>query len=96
MSGMQNQIVPTPTQSNDHSKPRNRSWAQAYLAFLFSPRESLVLKVAPLALVLGAPEIIASNFLPVVGEVSDVTELVLWVIVILRTISAVNRYLRRD
>ena len=66
------------------------------MAFLLNRRESLILKVAPLALILGAPEVIASNFLPVVGEISDVTELVLWVVVILRTISAVNRYLKRD
>jgi len=66
------------------------------MAFLLSRSESLILKVAPVALILGTPEVIASNFLPVVGEISDVTELVLWVVVILRTISAVNRYVKRD
>jgi len=96
MVGMQNQITPSPEGPRDDTQSRNRNWAQAYMAFLLSRSESLILKVAPVALILGTPEVIASNFLPVVGEISDVTELVLWVVVILRTISAVNRYVKRD
>lgn len=96
MPVMQNQIVPTPTQPENRAQTSQRSWLQAYMVFLLSRKESLILKVAPLVLILGAPEVIASNFLPVVGEVSDVTEVVLWVIVLLRTISAVSRYLKRE
>lgn len=86
---MPNEIVPTPSTSNS---PARRSWGKAYLKFLMSPEESLVLKIAPLALVIGAPEVIVSNFLPVVGELTDLGELVLWGMVIARTARAVRRH----
>jgi hypothetical protein len=88
---MQSQIVPSPTQTT----PVTRSWPQAYLAFLLNPKERMVLKVAPLALMLGLPEVIASSFLPVVGELTDVGEIVLWAIVIYRTVLAVSRHKTR-
>ena len=74
--------------------PSARSWPVAYVAFLMSPRESLVLKIAPLALIFGFPEVIASNFIPFIGEISDLGELVLAAIVIIRTISVVRKYHR--
>lgn len=88
MSIMQNQIIPTTSTTS----PARRSWAQAYFKFLLSPKENLVLKVAPIFLLLGAPEVIVSNFLPVVGEVTDLGALVLWAIVITRTVRAVRRH----
>ena len=93
MSGMQSKLITTNV--TDDRPSVSRSWPQAYLAFLLSPKENLILKVAPLALLLGAPELIASNFLPIVGEISDLTALVLWAIVFLRTVSAVSRYTKR-
>jgi hypothetical protein len=86
---MQSEMIPTTSNNNS---PTRRGWARAYLKFLVSPQESFVLKVAPLALVLGTPEVIVSNFLPVVGELTDVGELILWGMVIFRTARAVRRY----
>ena len=90
---MNNEIITT-TQSQ--TQRAQRTWAQAYVAFLLSPKESLMLKIAPVALLLGAPEVIASNFLPIIGEMSDLGELLLWIIVIGRTVSAVQRHIQRD
>lgn len=69
-----------------------RSWPQAYMAFLLSRRESLVLKFAPLAILIGSPELVISSFIPVVGEVSDLTAALLTIIVVVKTISAVRKY----
>jgi len=49
-----------------------RSWPQVYKSFLLSSDEHLFLKIAPLAILLGSPEIIASNLIPIVGEFVDV------------------------
>ncbi len=73
-----------------------RTWPRAYFAFLLSPKESLVLKFAPIAIVLGAPELVIDSFLPVIGEVSDLTALILTIIVAVKTIVAVGRYRHAD
>jgi len=87
---MQSQIT-TPTQ-----QPVTRTWLQAYLAFLFSPKENLILKLAPLAILFGAPELVVDSFLPVIGEVSDLTALILTIIVVGKTLAAVHRYRQPD
>lgn len=69
-----------------------RSWLSAYGRFLLSPKESLILKVAPLAFLFGAPELVASEFIPIVGELSDLAVLVLVAVVGFRTFRAVSRY----
>ncbi|MDL2341950.1 MAG: hypothetical protein QFB87_02650 [Patescibacteria group bacterium] len=76
------------------SKPLSakRTWMQAYQAFLFSRDESLLLKIAPLALLAGSPEIIASNLIPVVGEVADIGGVTLATVVAIRTVHAVRKY----
>lgn len=70
----------------------HRSWPSAYRAFLYNRHESFVLKIAPLALLVGSPEIIASNIVPVLGEVVDIGGLTLTVVVVVRTYRAVRRY----
>lgn len=72
-----------------------RTWGEAYRQFLMSRDESLILKVAPLLLLFGAPEILMSNLVPVVGEVADVGTFGLFVIVALRTVAAVRKYKAR-
>ncbi len=69
-----------------------KSWLSAYKAFLLSQDESLILKIAPLALLAGSPELIASNLIPVVGEVLDVGGIALTSVVALRTLAAVQKY----
>lgn len=69
-----------------------RTWPAAYKAFLLNRDESLALKLAPLALLAGSPELIASNLIPVVGEVLDLGGLTLVSVVALRTFSAVRKY----
>ena len=68
------------------------SWPSAYRAFLLDDKESLVLKLAPIALLLGTPEVIASNLIPVVGELVDVGGLTLTALVLFRTYLAVRRH----
>jgi hypothetical protein len=75
--------------SRDNEKS---SWMKAYKAFLFSRDESLILKIAPIALLIGSPEIIASNLLPVIGEVADVGGLGLAFLVAVKTFTAVQKY----
>ena len=70
----------------------NRSWPSAYKMFLLSRRESLLLKLAPIAILVGSPEIVASNIVPVIGEIADVSGLMLATVVAVRTYSAVKRY----
>ena len=79
----------TPLQATAADK---RSWLAAYGAFLLSRDESLILKVAPLALVAGSPELIASNLVPVVGELLDVGGIALASVVVLRTLAAIQKY----
>lgn len=76
------------TQSNVDT----RTWPQAYKAFLMDRHESFFLKIAPIALLVGSPEIIASNILPVIGEVADIGGLTLAAVVAVRTYHAVKRY----
>ena len=82
-------ITPKPQRAPNIEK---RSWLQAYGRFLMSPQESFILKIAPLAFLIGAPELIASEFIPIVGEINDLAALVIALLVAARTIRAVNRY----
>ena len=66
-----------------------RSWLAAYVSFL-RQKGDFMLKVAPLALILGSPEVVASNLIPVVGEVADIGGLVLAATVAYRTLQAVR------
>ena len=68
------------------------SWPQAYKAFLLNRHESFILKLAPIALLVGSPEVIASNIIPVVGEIVDVGGLTLAMVVAVRTYNAVKKY----
>ena len=68
------------------------SWPQAYKAFLLNRHESIILKLAPIALLVGSPEVIASNIIPVVGELVDVGGLTLAMVVAVRTYNAVKKY----
>ena len=81
----------TPYSRGPASLPK-RPWLQAYARFLLSPEESLLLKLAPLAFLIGAPELVASEFLPVIGEISDLGVIVIAAIVAIRTVRAVHRY----
>ena len=78
----------------NHTKEQSiqRSWAKAYKSFLLSRDESFVLKIAPIVLIFGAPEIIVSNILPVIGEAADIGGLTLTAIVASKTFSAVKKY----
>ena len=69
-----------------------KTWLAAYKSFLVSKDESLLLKVAPLVILAGSPEIIASNLIPFVGEVLDLGGFALSGIVALRTLAAVQKY----
>ena len=68
------------------------SWTRAYLRFLISRNESLMLKVAPLALAGLLPVDILSNIVPVVGELDDVGFLVVLIVVAVRTGNRVRKY----
>ncbi len=70
----------------------NRSWPRAYKAFLCDRHQSLLLKIAPIAILVGSPEIVASNVLPVIGEIADIGGLTLASVVAIRTYNAVKRY----
>jgi hypothetical protein len=69
-----------------------KSWPRAYAAFLLNRNENLVLKLAPIVLMAGSPELLASNIIPVVGEVIDIGGASMTVLVVLRTLSAVKKY----
>jgi hypothetical protein len=68
------------------------SWLTAYKAFLLDKDESFILKVAPLAILLGMPEILASNLIPGVGEIIDLSGLGVTSVVLFRTYLAVRRH----
>lgn len=70
----------------------SRSWGGAYLSFLRSRDENLILKIAPLLLVIGSPELILSNLLPFVGEALDIGTFGLTVLVAVLTLRAVRKY----
>lgn len=69
-----------------------RSWVSAYLRFLRSRDENLILKIAPLLLIVGSPEVLVSNLLPFVGEALDIGTFGLSMVVLYRTARAVNKY----
>ena len=81
---MNNSLHPQPT--------TQRSWPAAYKAFILDRHASFLLKIAPIAILIGSPEIIVSNIVPVVGEIADVGGLTLTAIVAFRTLAAVRKY----
>lgn len=76
-----------------HAIPQKGNWFAAYKAFLFDKDESLVLKVAPLVLLFGSPEILVSNLLPFVGQAVDIGAFTIAAIVMFRTYIAVKKHL---
>jgi uncharacterized membrane protein YkvA (DUF1232 family) len=68
------------------------SWAKAYVRFLLSTNENLLLKVAPLALLGLLPLDILSNLVPVVGEMDDFGFIIALAVVAARTLTRVRRY----
>lgn len=68
------------------------SWSKAYFRFLRSKDESVVLKIAPLALAGILPLDILSNIIPVVGELDDLGYIILLVAVVFKTLKQVNKY----
>ena len=84
-----NQTIATQTGQSTNIK---RSWPAAYKAFLMDKDESLVLKIAPIALLLGSPEIVMSNLIPVVGELLDIGTFTLAGLVALRTYTSVKKH----
>ena len=68
------------------------SWVSGYKAFLLDKNESLFLKVAPLVLLFGSPEVIVANLIPVVGEALDLGTFSITVLVAFRTYRAVQRH----
>jgi hypothetical protein len=93
MITLMNSQITSITPRERHTPGANqRSWLAAYGRFLLSPQESLILKIAPLAFVIGAPELIASEFLPVIGEISDIGAIIIAALVVVHTARAVKRY----
>lgn len=76
----------------NNSQTAQKSWMMAYRSFLMSRDENMMLKIAPFALLLGSPEIIISNLIPVVGEVVDVGSITLSLVVAYKTYNAVKKY----
>lgn len=74
------------------SRSAASTWGKAYKAFLLSHNENLVLKIAPLLILIGTPEILASNLIPIVGELADVGDFSLLLLVVVRTFQAVQKY----
>jgi uncharacterized membrane protein YkvA (DUF1232 family) len=68
------------------------NWFQAYLRFLRSPQESILLKIAPLIIIGVIPVDLLSNILPVVGLVDDVGLSGIGIFTIVRTLWHVNKY----
>jgi uncharacterized membrane protein YkvA (DUF1232 family) len=68
------------------------SWIRAYLRFLGSRDESVMLKAAPLALMGVLPIDIVSNLIPFVGEVDDLGIIVIFAVVVSRTVWRVRKY----
>ena len=71
---------------------QSTSWSKAYLRFLRSKNENVILKIAPLALIGIVPIEILSNLVPIVGELNDVGYVVMLTIVVFRTINQVRKY----
>ena len=68
------------------------SWIKAYLRFLHSRDESVVLKAAPLALVGVLPIEILSNLIPFVGEADDAGYMIVLAVITARTLWRVRKY----
>lgn len=71
---------------------QTKGWLQAYKLFLMDRDESFVLKVAPLIILFGSPEVILSNLLPIIGEVVDIGALSITGLVIFKTYLAVRKH----
>lgn len=69
-----------------------KSYFAAYRSFLFDKDELLFLKIAPLLLIIGSPEIVLSNLIPVVGELLDVGGLTVTMIVVFKTLQGIKRH----
>jgi uncharacterized membrane protein YkvA (DUF1232 family) len=78
----------------DTSEGTYLSWPQAYVKFLKSPRESLLLKIAPLVIMGIIPADLISNLIPVIGIVDDVGLSGIGIVVIVRTMWRVRIYRR--
>jgi uncharacterized membrane protein YkvA (DUF1232 family) len=74
------------------STPAKLNWLQAYLQFLRSPQESILLKIAPLIIIGVIPVDLLSNILPVVGLVDDVGLSGIGILTVIRTLWHVNKY----
>ena len=68
------------------------SWSKAYMRFLMSKDESVVLKIAPLALAGVLPFDILSNLIPLVGELDDLGYIIMLTFVVFKTLKQVNKY----
>ena len=68
------------------------SWPKAYLKFLLSKDESVILKIAPLALAGILPLDVLSNLIPLVGELDDLGYIILLAAVVIKTLKQVNKY----
>jgi len=68
------------------------SWSKAYKRFLLSGHESLLLKVAPLAMIGILPFDIISNLVPVIGELDDIGFIIVLAVVAFRTYERVRKY----
>lgn len=74
-------------------KPQTKhSWPQAYKDFLLSKDESMLLKIAPLLLILSTPEAVAALLIPVIGEIIDLGGLSMTLFVAYKTANAVQKY----
>jgi len=71
-------------------------WIRAYVRFLASKDESLVLKVAPLALVGVMPIDVVSNIIPGLGLLDDSGYMLIAVAVLFKTLVRVNHYRRNS
>ncbi len=68
------------------------SWLKAYAKFLLSKDESVLLKIAPLALAGILPFEILSNLIPLVGELDDLGYVIMLSFVIYKTLKQLNKY----
>ena len=69
-------------------------WFAAYRRFLLSRNESVVLKLAPLALIGILPPEVLSNLIPGIGLLDDVGYIIALVFVVYKTITRVAAYRR--
>ncbi len=69
-----------------------QGWMYAYMAFLRSKDETFLLKIAPVLLLLGTPELVAATLIPVVGEIVDFGGISIALFVAFKTVVAVRKY----